>query len=143
MPNKKLKPIPRPHVMAEGKKATIEYILTGPYYWKYKNHIMKNDRISNDEIEIICSRLLNPGVKKWKKSSKSDEENKLCNKALDEIEHFHKSVSMYIKEKEYNQNFFVNYHVENEFHPWTLKELKFLSKYWKKERNWQYYLYAR
>ena len=130
-------------LMAERKKITIQTILSGIYYWKYKNHIMKSDQISNDEIEIICSRLTNLGIKKWKNSSKSNEENKLCNMALDELEHFHKSVSMYIKNKEYNQNFFINYRVENEFHPWNSKELKFMSEYWKEERNWEFYFYAR
>ena len=130
-------------LMAEGKKQTIENVIAGVYYWKYRNHLMKNDQISDDEIEILTSRLAELGLKQWKKSSKSDEENKLCNKALDELEHFHKSVSMYIKNKEYNQNFFINYRVENEFHPWNSKELKFLSEYWKEEISWQFYFYAR
>lgn len=131
--------------MAEGKKKTIQTILSGVYYWKYKNHLMKNDKISEDEIEIITSRLAELGLKQWKKSSKSDEENKLCNKVLDELENFHKSIATYIKkkEKEYNQDFFINYRIENKFHPWNSKELKFFSKYWKKERNWELYLYSR
>ena len=96
-------------LMAEGKKLTIQRILSGPNYWKYKNHLMKNDQISDDEIEILTSRLTELSLKQWKKSSKSDEENKLCNKALDELEHFHKSVSMYIKKKEKEDKIFSTY----------------------------------
>ena len=36
------------------------------------------------------------GLKQWKKSSKSDEENKLCNKVLDELENFIQSKAAWV-----------------------------------------------
>ena len=86
---------------------------------------MKKELIKDDEIEIINSRLNKLDVKKWKIKAitkKNKIESELCNKVIDEIYDFQKSVSMYINNKEYDQNFYINYKIEKKFSPWTEEE---------------------
>jgi len=129
--------------MVEKKKATIQNILKGGTYWRYRNHIFKKNQISNEEIKVITDNLHEQDLKKWEKSKKTDIENKLCKMVWNELNNFHKSVSMYIKSKEYNQDFFVNYQIEKQFSPWSLEQTKHLSEIWKEQRTWDFYVNAR
>jgi len=129
--------------MIEGKKKTIQFILSSSVYWKYKNFIMKKELIKDYEIEIINSRLNKLDVKKWKIKAitkKNKIESELCNKVIDEIYDFQKSVSMYINNKEYDQNFYINYKIEEKFSIWNSAETKVLSDNWKSERTWFRYI---
>jgi len=134
------------YVKIETKKYTVEKILSANLYWHYRNSILKKDQISKEEIKIICSRIDKLGIKEWNKSMKNNKsEYMLWNKARNELENFHKSVSEYIvkKEKEYNQNFFINYRVEKKFSPWTEEESKKMSDNWKTDHCWKKYLISR
>ena len=56
-----------------------------------------------------------------------------------------KSVSEYIikLEKEYNQNFFINYKIEKKFSPWTEEQAKSISDVWKTDDCWNKYIVSR
>tara|TARA_B110000285_G_C14837931_1_gene473985 strand:- start:65 stop:664 length:600 start_codon:yes stop_codon:yes gene_type:complete len=131
------------------KKHTIEKILSAKLYWHYRNSILKKDQISNEEVKIICSRIDKLGIKEWGKSMKNNKsEYMLWNKAREELESFHKSVSEYIikLEKEYNQSFFINYKIEKKFNPGSeepAKTISHLSDLWKTDHCWQTYLVSR
>ena len=134
------------YVKIETKKYTIEKILSKNLYWYYRNSILKKDQISNEEIEIICSRIDKLGMKKWYKNMKNNKsEYMLWDKVKNELENFHKSVSEYIikLEKEYNQNFFINYKIEKKFSPWTEEQAKSISDVWKTDDCWNKYIVSR
>ncbi len=134
------------YVKIETKKHTIEKLLSTNLYWLYRNSILKKDQISKDEIEIICSRIDKLGIKKWNISMKNNKsEYMLWDKARNELENFHKSVSEYLVKlvKEYNQSFFINYKIEKKFSPWTEEHAKFISDLWKTDHQWKTYLVSR
>ena len=144
--NKKSKYNEFTYVKIETKKYTVEKILSTNLYWYYRNSILKKDQTSKEEIEIICSRINKFGIKKWYKNMKNNKsEYMLWDKVKNELENFHKSVSEYIikLEKEYNQNFFINYKIEKKFSPWTEEETKSISDLWKTDDCWNKYIVSR
>ena len=122
----------------EHKKKTIQNILKIENYWRKRNSCSynKKDQISDEDINLIVSKLEKSEVKKWPTST--NQEKNLQNKVLDEIDDFHKSVSSYLvkKETEYNQEFFINY-TETEM------KSKEVGTLWKDPDFWQDYLVSR
>ena len=129
----------------EKKIVTIEKILSSKDYWNYKNHLFSKNKLTDDQIIIINQNFIKHGLKKWRKkaySEKNEDEKILVNLVYKERQQYLKSVAMYIKSDEYNQEFFKNYKIDKKVDGKLGKQIE-LASYWSQQIAWHYYSISR